>query len=223
MNVVRVDSREQDRIKQATLFFRTCKINNEPVTVSVEQLLAGDYSYEGVGVEFKTVEDYISSVKNGRLHKEILLMKQEYSKCFVVIAGDVGEALKREYDRVRRGVTSEQYLGVDGYIGSMASFSQLCPVLSVGNNSQAFKLIRALFEKSTDGKDRGFFRSEVKSENVLVSFLSCIPGVHNKARLIVDKLNLSCLEDLLMVSYDELLGVEGVGVKTADNIMCWVK
>ena len=224
MNTVYVDSREQKRIKQAHKYFKKYKINNQPIQVETKQLNSADYAYKDIGVEFKTTHDFINSVKNGRLHKEVLQMNNDYNTTYIVIAGGIHEPIRKEFWRIKNTKKGkEHHLNTKSYMGALASFSQLTHVLQVENTQQAFHLIRALFEKSTDNKNRNIPEPELKTDNPLINYLSCIQGIKSKAPVIIETLNLETLEDLLNLSVDDLTKVDGIGKKKAEKIMEWIK
>lgn len=224
MNIVYVDSREQKRIKQAHNYFSKEKINKKPVKVETKQLKSADYAYKNIGVEFKTTQDFINSVKNGRLHKEVLQMNNDYEKTYVIIAGNIHETIRKEFWRIKNQKgKQEQHLNTRSYMGAIASYSQITNVIQVETTQQAFHLIRALFEKGTDNKNRSIPTPMTKTDNTLTNFLSCIPGISSKAPVIIETLKLETLEDLLQVTIDDLTSVDGIGKKKAEKIMEWIK
>ena len=224
MNIVYVDSREQKRIKQAHNYFSKEKINKKPVKVETKQLKSADYAYKNIGVEFKTTQDFINSVKNGRLHKEVLQMNNDYEKTYVIIAGNIHETIRKEFWRIKNQKgKQEQHLNTRSYMGAIASYSQITNVIQVETTQQAFHLIRALFEKGTDNKNRSIPEPELKTNNPLVNFLSCIPGIKSKAPIIVEELNIKTLNDLINITTEDLTGINGIGKKKAGNIVKWLK
>lgn len=225
MNFVEIDNREKGRIKPAIKFFKTNTINNKKVDVIVKQKEAADFSYLNVGVEFKTVPDFISSVKNGRLKREILQMNEMYDKHFVVIQGSTTQGLKEQFLRVKRKKFSkEQYFSLEQYFGAVASMNQITKMFQVENQNQAFTLILKLFEKSTDGKIRNIPEPELHTKNTIINFLGCIQGINqNKAMKIVNELKIGNLKSLLNLNSEDFATVNGIGEKTADKIVEWIK
>lgn len=223
MNTVYVDSREQKRIKYAHQFFKKNKINNEQVKVETRQLPSADYTYKNIGIEYKTTQDFINSIKNGRLKKEVLAMNNDYNTTYVVIAGNIQETIRQDFWRSKNSKNSQRHINSKSYMGAIASFSQITNVLQVETQKQAFQLIKSLFEKTTDNKNRTIPEPENKTDNPIINYLSCINGIHSKAPLIVETLKLETLEDLLNVTMEDLTSVDGIGKKKAQTILKGIK
>lgn len=206
---VMVDSRETEhRKKLAKKHF-----NN----ITIKQLDYGDYVYKNIAVEFKTVKDFIGSVKEKRIFNQAIGMNEEYSKHYIIVYGNVSATLRELY-RLRHVFTIGQYLG------AVASLSQVTHVLKVDNEAQAFKLAKALFEKSTDGKNRTTKKTNIKNKNKIVGVLSYIGGINStRAELLVDELDIKTLDDLMQLSEEDICNVKGFGDKTAQNIIKWLK
>ena len=185
--------------------------------VQIKQLLYGDYVYKDVGIEFKTVKDFIGSVKDKRVFNQAIGMDGLYNHHYVIIYGDVSSTLRELY-RLRHVFTIGQYLG------AIASLSQITKVLKVDNETQAFKLARSLFEKSTDGKNRNVKKPSSNSSNKIVGVLSYIGGINNaRAEKLISELDINTLEDLIRLTEDDIKSVRGFGDKTAKSIVSWLR
>ena len=209
-NIVYVDSRETEhRKKMAQQHFPN---------IIVKQLDTGDYVYKDVAIEFKTVKDFIGSVKDHRVFNQAVKMNEQYRKHYVIIYGDVGASLRELY-RLRHRFTIQQYLG------AVASLSQVTQVLKVDNETQAFKLAKNLFQKSTDGKDRTRMKIHThRKKGRVVTVLSCIGGINDsRAETLVNELGLKTLDDLLRLDKKDIMSVKGFGEKTAQNIIEYLK
>lgn len=206
---VKVDNREtQHRKKMAEKHFED---------IIIEKLEYGDYVYKDVAVEFKTVQDFIGSVKDRRVFNQAIGMNEEYAHNYVIIYGNVSSALRELY-RLRHRFTIGQYLG------AVASLSQITHVIHVENEAQAFKLTKSLFLKSTDGKNRGIRKQTNNNENKIIGVLSYIGGINNaRAEKLVDELNITSFEKLLQLKKEDITSVYGFGEKTADNIIRWLR
>ena len=218
-NTIYIDTREKDRIKKAKKYFTKHPINNSKI--KTKQLQSADYTYKNIGIEFKTTTDFITSLKNGRLHKEIIQMNQDYEKTYLIIAGPIQETIRKEYWRTRN--KKEQTITLKNYLGAIASYNQITNVTQVENTNQAFHLIKALFEKGTDNKNREIIEPMTKTNNTITNFLSCIPGINTKAPEIIETLEIETLEDLLQTTTEDLTKVDGIGKKKAEKIMEWIK
>lgn len=184
----------------------------------VKQLDTGDYVYKDVAIEFKTVKDFIGSVKDHRVFNQAVKMNEQYRKHYVIIYGDVGATLRELY-RLRHKFTIQQYLG------AIASLSQVTQVLKVDNETQAFKLAKSLFQKSTDGKDRTRMKTTGnKKKNRVINVLSCIGGINDtRAEILVNELGIKTLDDLMKLNRQDIMSVKGFGDKTATTILEYLK
>lgn len=205
-----VDSREtESRKKKAEKHFEN---------IVVEQLPVGDYVYKDVAIEFKTVEDFIGSIKSRRIYNQAINMSEKFNHHYVIIYGDVTATLKKLY-------RLNHTFSINSYLGAVASLSQITKVIQVENESQAFKIAKSLFKKSTDGKNRTAKKPVMeKSNNKIVGVLSYVGGINTtRAEKLVDELDITSLEKLFSLTVEDIMSVNGFGVKTAENIVKWLK
>ena len=204
-----VDSRETSQRKK-----KAEKIFDEIV---IKQLEYGDYVYKDTGVEFKTVSDFISSVKSKRMQNQAVGLRENYNHHYVIIYGDVQKTLRQLY-RTRHPFSVNQFLG------ALASISQITHVLHVDNEMQAFRLTRKLFEKSTDNKNRLVRKPTNNHKNKIVTVLTIIGNINTKrAEQLVNELDIKTVEDLLGLTYEDITSLKGFGDKTAKNILAYLK
>ena len=84
--IIFVDSREQNSNVNKELF------EKEGVKVITKPLEIGDYVLsKDVCIERKTVEDFLSSIIDGRLFSQIRNLKQNYTKPLILIEGNIAE------------------------------------------------------------------------------------------------------------------------------------
>lgn len=55
----------------------------------VERLKVGDYVSGDVCIERKTIDDFCGSICDGRLKKQVTMMKEGYGRCFVMVSGGI--------------------------------------------------------------------------------------------------------------------------------------
>ena len=206
---VKVDNRETEH--------RKIMAEKHFDNIIIETLEYGDYVYKDVAVEFKTVKDFIGSVKDKRVFNQAIGMSEMYNHHYVIIYGDVGSALRELY-RLRHVFTIGQY------IGAVASLSQITRVLKVDNEEQAFKLAKSLFIKSTDGKNRGIRKQTKRNKNKIIGVLSYIGGINNtRAEKLVTELNITSFDRLIRLTKKDIMSVHGFGEKSAENILKWLR
>lgn len=203
-----VDNRETEgRIKKSKKFF------NE---VEVKKLDSGDYVCGGTAIEFKTTDDFIASVLDKRVFNQAVRMNQEYENTYIIIYGDVYSSIKKK-QRFVKGFT------INSYLGAIASLSQIIRVLKVDNEHQAFNLMKRLFIKSNDGKNRNIIKIK-NDDNKLVGVVMYFAGVNSdKATAIIKENKIKSFKDLLEINKDDLLKISGVGDKTASKFLSYIK
>lgn len=213
---VTIDSREQNRIQSATQYYE-----EQGLTVNVEELPIGDYIFtdgkEQVVFEMKLISDFVSSIQNGRIFNQAINQSENYDYHFVIIHGDLATrskclAMSRNYIPV----TVFQYLGA---IASLNRYTTVIETYSPYLNESYYRMMtqarKCLSDKPVVKK---FPR---KDKNVCFNWLAyCNYGISaKKATAIVETLDLHTLNDLQNLTLEELLTVEGIGKKTAENII----
>lgn len=108
---ITIDDRE-DNIRKETLK------DVFPDECFIERLETGDIIIEQdglptVAIEVKTVDDYISSVKNNRLYDEIIRMKDKYPYSYVLVYGDWSE-IDTYYNSYTVSMKNSSYYEVQG-------------------------------------------------------------------------------------------------------------
>ena len=214
MNVI-IDSREQNnppRFQIAKDYFTEhgCK-------VKVSQEPTGDYLFnDQVAMEFKTWADFMGSITDGRLWNESQKQMENYPIHFVVIHGtnrDYAEAFK--YNGL-------EHKHITGAIARLNTYSKI--IRGTGTLQDTFELMRCTAEKCIDDKTlcRQFGTKSVNTAfNVLAYTVDGIKG--ERAKSIVNFLNLNTIQDVCNLTYDDLIKVPGIGDVLAKNIMDAIK
>jgi len=210
---VKIDSRENERIKTATEYYQS-----QGLTVEVCELEVGDYLFDGkVCFEFKTIPDMVSSIQSGRVFTQAINMTENYDYCFVLIQGD-------EHNRAKALAMSRNYQEVSyfGYLGALASLNRYCTVIESYTPfiNEAYYRMLITAKKIIQNKliVKKFPR---KHKNPIWNFLAYnIYGLSaSKAKRIIDTYHIENLNDLKQLNLDDLTMVEGIGEKTATNIL----
>ena len=136
--LVKIDSREKNRIKQATQYFK-----EQGLEVTVEELEVGDYIFtdgnDSVVFEFKLVADFIASIQDGRVFNQCIEQSENFNHHFCIIHGDLATrskciAMTKHY----RQVTIFQYLGA---IASINKYSTVIETYSPFINESFYRMI----------------------------------------------------------------------------------
>jgi ERCC4-type nuclease len=213
---ITIDAREKGRIDSAKKYYES-----QNLEVQVEELPIGDYIFtdgkEEVVFEFKLISDFVSSIQSNRVFNQSINMAENYDYSFVMIHGDLATrskclAMSRNF----------QHITVYQYIGAISSLNRYVTVLQCYspylNESYYTMLTQARKCLSDKPIVKKFSR---KDKNVCFNWLAyCNYGISaKKATAIVDTLDLHTLSDLQKLTEEKLLTVEGIGKKTAENII----
>lgn len=158
-------------------------------------------------------------------------MKQ-YPFSFVIIVGNVADEINRrnepkywnKYNKIRT-------FTIKSYLGALARLYTYTKVIHVNNNQQAWTLMQYLVEKLLEeNKDiKAIEKPQFKLSDPIASFLGCI-YVNKSQRLSIkqavlirEHLHLETLQDLLDVTYEDLVNIKGIGSKTAKAVIEVIK
>lgn len=213
-----VDGRERKRIPYLKKLCKTWGWEYE-----VQQLKVGDFVCGNTVIEYKTMTDFFSSIRDGRLKKETINQANHYPYHFVLIVGDFYKDVRwfNKFGSRTGGVTNFFIPEVCGAISSTVLYTNviLCP-----DTRFAFQLMKRLFEKCNKDKKKVVVPVEKLSSNPVYNFLACSYGVGNTvAEKVVDTLELTNLVQLCQVTEEELLSVPLVGKGRAKTILKAIK
>ena len=203
-----IDSREQGRIPIAKKYFQD---NN--YEVKVQELPVGDYLInDKIVFEFKVWSDFMSSITDGRLWNESLNQIENFDIHFIVIHGT-----NRDYNNAfdHNGLEDKH---ITGAIARLLTFTKI--IRGTGTLTDTFELMRITAEKCQD--DKALIRQfDTKTPNKAFNVLAyCVDDIKGeRAKNIVNSLNLKTITDVTNLTYDDLLTVPGIGDKLAKKIL----
>lgn len=152
--------------------------------VKVKRLLAGDILIQQrtnptIAIETKTLQDFISSCRNGQIRKEALNMKKIYPCSFIIVYND--GKWNKQY--VKPLTDNEMY----GNIVSLM-WRYKVPVIMCANSTHFLKTIKAIIRTVNKGDEpieQPIVRK--KDSNPFINVLIGIDGVGTKmARTLLD-------------------------------------
>lgn len=232
---IKIDNREdRKRIKSCIKHYtgENYKVKKNQYTgkgnvATVGTMTVGDYIFDDkVCFEYKRADDFIGSVINGRVFKQSRNM-QQYPFSYVIIVGNVAKEINTRNERKYwNGKGKLKSFTIKQYLGAVARLSVDGKVLHVDNQQQAWTLMGSLASKCLeDATVKGIDKPSFKLTDPIASFLGCI-YVNDTSRLamsqavlIREHLHLETLSDLLDVTYDDLIGIKGVGEVTATAVI----
>ena len=213
---VTIDTREQNRIHSAKNYYE-----KQGLQVQISELPIGDYIFtdgkDNVVFEFKLVSDFVSSIQSGRVFNQAITQSEEYNHHFVIIHGDLTTrsktlAITKHY----RKVTIFQYLG------AIASINKYSTVIETYSPYLDESYYRMMIQAQKCLQNKPIVKKfPKKDKNPAFNFLCHdVYGINkNKAKSIISTLNLHSLSDLMKLTYDDLITVDGVGDKIANDIL----
>ena len=216
ITTVTIDTREKDRIRSATQYFK-----KQGLQVNIEELPIGDYIFTDgeneVVFEYKLVSDFVSSIQDHRVFNQSVEMAENFDYSFVMIFGDL--TTRSKYIAMSRNF---QPINVCQYIGAISSLNRYVTVLQVYSPyiNESYYTMMTQADKCLQNKPvvKKFSK---KHKNPIQNYLQyCIYGVsYKKARAIIDHYNIKNITDLMKLTKEDLTMVEGIGDKIADNII----
>jgi Fanconi anemia group M protein len=198
-----VDKREANS-RIATILSKRCLVEEK-------QLAVGDYLLsKRVAVERKTASDFLQSIIDGRLFKQIEELKSNFRLPLLIIEGN-------------NLFNSERKIHPNAIRGALASISldYGVPILRTENNLETAEMLLAIAKreqlerrKNIAVRGRKAKRSANEMQEYLISGLPKINRAKSKALL----KHFGTPEKVFTASKEELMQVEGVGEKLAKKI-----
>ena len=154
----------------------------------------------------------MGSITDGRLWNETQKQMENYNIHFVVLHGT-----NRDYkEAFRHNGLDEKH--ITGAIARLNTYTKV--IRGTGTLNDTFELMRVTAEKCLDDKTlcRQF---GTKSINPAFNFLAyCVNDIKGeRAKTIVNYLNLQTLDDLMQLDTAQLTSVPGIGEKLSNNIL----
>ena len=219
-----IDVREKDSRKESAYQF----FINKDYDVSVRQLPVGDYIFDKkIVFEWKSANDMIQSIMDGRVFKQAKRMRQ-YPYSYIIVVGNVFDEIKARYSDwenphyARYRKKGQKTFTVNNYIGGLATLYETDKVIHIENEHQAFTLMWYMSQNilQKDKRSKAIDKPVCKMTDAVSTFLCCIDGISTKTALLIkNHLHLETLQDLLDITYSDLIGIKGVGKVTAKKIM----
>ena len=211
--LVQIDSREKDRVKTASEYYK-----KQGLDVEVCELEIGDYLFDGkVVFEMKLISDFVSSIQNGKIFNQAISQAEEFPYHYVIIVGN-------EHTRTKCLAMSRNYrpVTVFQYLGAIASLNRYTTVIESYSPYIEETYYRMFITAKKALSDKPIVKKfPRKHKNPALNFLMySVYGInHKKAQLIVDTYDLKSLTDLMKLTKEDLTKIEGIGPKTATNII----
>ncbi|HJN58467.1 MAG TPA: helicase-related protein [Nitrososphaerales archaeon] len=199
--LVYVDARESlllvDELKK-----RGCRVD-------VQTLIVGDFIVsKDVIIERKTGEDFVKSVIDGRLFKQLVAMRETYSRPVLILEGE------------RKRATGIGTTSLFGALASVVSDFGVSIFMSSGHEETSQIIFHIARREQIEKKKKVIIRSRKILRHISDTqkyVVSGLPGVNTvlAERLLIE---LKTISSIFGANEAELKQVEGIGEKLAKNI-----
>ena len=211
--LVQISDKEQKRIEPAKQYYKELGCE-----VEVTNLQYGDYLFnEQVAFEYKTIADFIASIQDNRVFNEAINQAENYNWHYVLIQGNEAERTKQlAISKHHQPITIFQYHG------SIASINRYSTVLECYSPYLKEAFYRMYIQAKKDLSQKPIVqRHGKKDKNTAFNILTNdIYGINwKKAEAIVKTHNLQTMADIFKLTYDDLILIDGIADKTANNII----
>ena len=184
------------------------KILSQEYRIVSKQLSVGDYVLsDRLAVERKTTEDFLESIKDGRLFQQIKNLRDSYKKAILLIEGE---------NLLTRNFREE---AIYGAIASILSDFEV-PVVFTKNPRETAKLLSSLIKREYSAKRPVKLITKKKSnttEERQRMIIETLPNISSRLsyRLLE---HFGSVKNVINADVEDLIRVKGVGRKTAEEI-----
>lgn len=207
---LKIDFREQ----RSGIVEELSKHNNQ-LTIEVCALQTGDYLIgDKIIVERKTLSDFLTSIKNGRVFQQAYCMAQSCKNGLIILEGDKSMV---DTSSMSRKAVQGTLIHIEVFIG--------IPVIRSMNIQETAVLLNDIFrqcqqqelprQKQIISRSTGIRIN--KNQRQKLFFIQNLPGIGTKKGLVLFQ-SFSTIENIINASPAELIKTQGIGKKLADRI-----
>jgi Fanconi anemia group M protein len=198
-----IDYREKNSLVASHLF----KIGFE---IEFRELKIGDYIVKDTVIERKTVSDFISSMINKRLIKQIEELKQYKNKLLII----EGISERELYTDSGEGINAN---AVRGFLLSILLKHQI-PILFSKNSEDTAKFINVLSKKKEKEINLNAKKKTLNKKEQLQFIIEGFPGVGpKKAKKLLEKFG--TIQNIILAPTEELEDILGIQAKNIREII----
>ena len=211
-----------DREKKSRLVW--VQDNYPQLDAEITHLDCGDYHYltdagERVVFEYKTGMDFLSSIRNNHLHNQVYEMCTRFDNQFVMVTvASWNELFKKAW------YTAHVDFCLNDVMGAIASLNRFTTVIVMPTLKDSFDMMLRQAKKIDQDKLLAPRRNGRKSKNPAVNYLMSIHGLSdNTVKDIYLQFKPRNLEDLLGLTREDLVSINGIGEKKAEMILAGIR
>lgn len=178
--------------------------------LKLERLECGDYLLSSrCSIEFKTVEDFVDSLVDGRLMEQVKQLKSYYEKPAIVVEG--GQDIY--------SVRNVHPNAIRGMIAAI-TISFGVPIITTKSPKDTAQMFLSIAKREQDETEKDFSLHAMKpttTKEMQEYFISALPGVGPSLAKTLLK-HFGSIEKIMQASEKELTQVEMIGEKKAKDI-----
>jgi len=181
------------------------------VDVEVKDLKAGDFVLsEKVGVELKTKEDFVNSIVDGRLLKQLKLLRENFEIPLIIIQGEEDiYSIRNVYPNAIRGMLAS------------ITVSYNIPILYSQNAKDTAGILKIIAKREQDPNLKSFYLRNQRKPLTLKEqqeyIIESLPGVGpNISKSLLE--NFKSVKEIFNADIENLKEVDKIGKKKAENI-----
>lgn len=181
------------------------------VSIEPQQLDVGDYVLSSrIGIERKNVDDFLESLINGKLFKQVAQLRDAYSRPMLILEGE--------------NLLTKRNINHNAIFGSLASITVDfgIPVLTTKDASETADLLNVIAKREQrEDKKAVAVRGEKTQMSLRERQQFIIEGLPNVSAVIAKRLlsHFSSIKDIANATEEELREVPGVGKNIATDII----
>lgn len=181
------------------------------VFVEPQQLVTGDYVLSSrIGVERKNIDDFLDSLINGKLFKQISQLRDAYSRPVLILEGE--------------NLLTKRNINHNAIFGSLASISVDfgIPILMTKDEIETADLLNVIAKREQkENKKSVAIRGEKTQMSLKERQQFLLEGLPNVSAVIAKRLlnHFGSIKDIANASEDELMDVPGIGKGIATEII----
>ena len=212
--VLYIDNRERSGLED--LVKKYC--DKKGLSYVINQNMITDYAFAGVGIEAKSISDYMSSLYSGHLERQLQNLDDNYNQFALVVWGSLDQYITK----ARRGGRKTSYPKVFGsFYGSIARFHNDydASILIMPDRSSAARFICKRFEKHGSLSAPTTYRllRKTASEDRRIDILRAAGCSEAIAKRLLA--TFGSISEITSCSPKELQAAEGVGKIRANRIL----
>jgi ERCC4-related helicase len=198
---IAVDTRESSEFVEG--------LRRRGALVEIKQLDIGDFVVSSdLVIERKTLDDFVKSIYDGRLFRQMVNMQNKYTRPILLIQGEKKELI---------GIGEAAFYGA---LSSVLSDFRV-PIFFASNEKEVVEIIFHLARREQFEKNRGTaLREGRKPASLSDTQRYIVAGIPGVSSILADRLlsKLETVENLFLASELELSSVEGIGDVLATRI-----